>query len=173
MKLRHYALAFALGELGRGVREQGRNWSPRIEEYLRLAGIAVPAAWCAAFVYWCVHQAAEGMGFANPLAAVHRKALVFDYWTAAEQMGWIVPAHEADAGDLVLFDFPGGNPFDHVGFVVQPPGDASDVVSLDGNTNDEGAREGYEVAVRTRSIERWGAVFVRYDEGNVREEALV
>src|SRR5690606_26964246 len=104
--LRALALGVALGDLGRGVRETSENWGPRIKEALALAGITAPAPWCAAWIQLCAHEAAELHGLRNPLADVARKALVLDYYTWAEEGGYLIPADQVDRGDLILFDFP-------------------------------------------------------------------
>ncbi len=48
----------ALGEYNLGVKEEplGSNSGPRVDEYLKYAGISSPNKWCAAFVNWCLGQ---------------------------------------------------------------------------------------------------------------------
>lgn len=59
----------------------------------------------------------------------------------------LVPAGQAERGDLVLFDWsPGGDPADHVGRLTWPPADGR-VETVDGNSGDDGL-----VAVRERAL---------------------
>jgi hypothetical protein len=65
----------------------GSNRGPRVDEYLKSAGIDPSAgsyAWCAAFVYWSFSQAAFRLGAANPAI---RTAGVLDHWRKAGQAG--------------------------------------------------------------------------------------
>lgn len=164
--LRHLAVGVALGELGRRVRERGENSGPEIDAYLKNAGIHVPAPWCATFVQWCADRAARLHGLPNPLDGVAREALVLDYFTLASERGWLVTASQADAGDLVLYDFPNNaRAWDHIGFLVEPPGTGGVFTAIEGNTNAEGGREGNAVALKDRRINPGRTVFARWDEG--------
>lgn len=48
----------ALKEKAAGVTEvpKGSNSGPRVDEYLKLSGVASPNAWCAAYLHWCLAQ---------------------------------------------------------------------------------------------------------------------
>lgn len=170
--LRHLALGVALGELGRGVREEAPNWSARIAEYHRNLDppIILTAkhgyAWCAMFVQLCADEAARLHGLRNPLDGVAREALVLDYYALTQERGWRIEPAEADAGDLVLYNFPGNErSWDHVGFVVRAAGDGTEFRAVEGNTDADGGREGVEVAVRNRKIVPGRTAFARWDEG--------
>jgi hypothetical protein len=72
--IRNRAAEIALTESKRSdTSEVIDNRSPRIDEYLKLAGLlpADPAtigkAWCGAFVYWCYQQASKEFDGKNPL----------------------------------------------------------------------------------------------------------
>lgn len=167
-KLRHTAVGVGLGELGKEVRETRPNWGPEVGEYLRNAGINVPAPWCAAFIQWITDRAAKLAAVRNPLDDVVREALVADYVTLGKERGWEVPFEEVDAGDLVCFRF--GKGWDHIGIVLETFEDGR-FRSLEGNTNDEGSREGYEVAIRYRKVVPGRTMFLRWDEGEHEETA--
>jgi hypothetical protein len=172
--LRHLALGMALGELGRGVREEGPNWSPRIQAYhenldppIRLTS-QQGYAWCAMFVQMVADEAARTHGLRNPLDDVVREALVLDYYTLAKARGWLIEPALADAGDLVIYDFPdNAKSWDHIGLVVQPPARGRSFLAIEGNTDRHGGREGVEVAIRPRELGRYPVVFARWDEGIV------
>jgi hypothetical protein len=138
-----------------GVLEQppGSNRGPRVDEYLRTVGLDPTAgsfAWCAAFVYWSFEQAGRSLGRENPLI---RTAGVLDHWRKAEQRG-IPRLVTADAvpnpgriqpGMIFVMDFGGG--VGHTGLVERVQGGF--LVTLEGNTNDGGSREGVGVFRRT------------------------
>ena len=138
-----------------GVLEQppGSNRGPRVDEYLRTVGLDPGAgsfAWCAAFVYWCFEQAGRSLGRENPLI---RTAGVLDHWRKAEQRGIsrLVPAEVVPSpgrirpGMIFVMDFGGG--VGHTGLVESVQGGF--LVTLEGNTNDGGSREGVGVFRRT------------------------
>lgn len=175
MSLRHVALGVALREESRGVRESKPNWGEDVKEYLANCDppITVPAPWCAAFVQFCADVACRGLRqgrleLVNPLDEVQLEALVQSYVDKARQRGWVIPAHAADAGDLVAFQFGHGQRFDHIGILLRPPaiyGATIEVVSVDGNTDDAGGREGVKVAVKKRKVPAGKVVFIRWDAG--------
>ncbi len=147
------ALGVAAGELGVLEEPPGSDRGPRVDEYLRTVGLNPSEgsfAWCAAFVYWCFEQAARAEGRSNP---VIRTAGVLDHWRMAESAG-IRRLAGADAaedpglvhpGMIFVLDFGGGA--GHTGLVegVQD----GRLVAPEGNTNDDGSREGVGVFRRT------------------------
>ncbi|MGE4191683.1 MAG: hypothetical protein AB7G12_17495 [Thermoanaerobaculia bacterium] len=154
MRLRDAALACALGEAARGVRESGgANRGPDVTAYLKNAGINVPAAWCAAYVQAMSDRGAKLLGVPNPLDDVQREALVADYVDLARQRRWIVGPDAVRRGDLAAFRF--GTPigaWNHIAFVMDPPvlvgGSWSRFWTCEGNTNAGGSREGDGVYVK-------------------------
>ena len=146
-------IEIASGEVGVMEEPPGSNRGPKVDQYLRAAGLD-PAqgsfAWCAAFVYWCFDQAAQGLGRPNP---VIRTAGVLDHWRRAGQKG--VPrlaAAEAigDPGRIrpgMIFVLDTGGGSGHTGFVERVEGGR--LITLEGNTNDGGSREGVGVFRRT------------------------
>jgi hypothetical protein len=145
----------------------GSNRGPRVDEYLRVVGLDAAAGsfpWCAAFVYWCFDQAARGLGRSNPVV---RTAGVLNHWRRAAQHG--VPrlaAADATAnpgrvrpGMIFVQDFGGGA--GHTGLVESVQGGR--LVTLEGNTNDDGSREGIGVFRRTgRKIVSINKGFIDY-----------
>jgi hypothetical protein len=173
----HYrllALGYALDAERRGVKETRTNWSDEIGQWLKAAGIHVPAPWCAAFVYSMVAAAYRLAGLPTPLLDIALKAYVQSYVDNARRDGETVPASYVHPGDLVCFDFKLDGHYDHIGIVLSPPDASGNFTAVEGNTNDEGSREGYEVAVKTRNVRKTGAIFINYDtglmyEGNIPE----
>lgn len=139
-------LALFVAKTQADIKEDGNNAGPEVKRYLKLVGLKEGNPWCMAFVYWCVDQAAQKMGIANPLVMTGGVMRQWNETTCRK-----APARSAGAvqpGDIFIMDFGGGT--GHTGFVVEIKG--SIVKTIEGNTNDEGSREGYEVCYRERPI---------------------
>ncbi len=115
-------------------------------------------AWCAGFVSYIIGQACEATGATRPI----RSTVSCDVLAlAAEQQGQLVRYASASrstrrlpqprAGDLFLV-YRRDDDWAHTGIVTDAT--PSVVVTIEGNTNDEGSREGYEVCARRRSYSR-------------------
>lgn len=144
------AVAIAVAE--EGEREVGSsNWGPRVKEYLKAANVTVPAAWCAGFVNWSFEQAALELGVTSPLESVPLQAYVQSYVQHGKANNWVVPNADARAGDLFCLWNASLKRYAHIGIVTGWTMDGKRLTTIEGNTNDEGSREGYEVAKRTRT----------------------
>lgn len=146
------ALGVARAQIGVMEDPAGSNRGPQVDAFLRCVGLN-PAggsfAWCAAFVYWCFNEAATAGGRANPLP---KTAGVLAHWNKARDRG-IPRILSATAtaqpalvrpGQVFVMDFGGGA--GHTGFVAEVHG--GKLVTIEGNTNDGGSREGVGVFVR-------------------------
>lgn len=156
------ALAVAVGQLG--VKEHAMNRGPEIDEYVRRVGLdpAGGHAWCQAFVYWCFDEGAKRLGVANPCV---RTASCMDHWIGARQQALVVPAAEAaddpglvKPGAVFVIDF--GHDKGHVGFVERVH--LGRLITIEGNTNVAGSREGDGVYRRARSFLGVNLGFVEY-----------
>lgn len=142
------ALAIAAGEIGQMEQPPGSNRGPQVDEYVRAVGLdpAGHYAWCAAFVYWCFAKAAGGSGVRNPVV---KTAGVLDHWRRAGEKGVArvtgAAAQAAPAlirpGTVFVMDY--GRGVGHTGFVEAVEG--GHLVTIEGNTNDGGSREGVGV----------------------------
>lgn len=128
----------AQSQIGNSEQPHGSNRGPEVDLYLASVGINFAAAWCAAFVYWCHQQAG--------ISGVPKTGGVLDMWNKAADNRVTQP----QPGDVVIFDYGGGK--GHTGIVEAVSGDT--LTTIEGNTNDDGSREGYEVARRTRSASK-------------------
>lgn len=89
--------------------------------------------WCAMFVSWAFHQAGEGKkvnasskkGFASCDAGMK--------WFAKK--GKLVPIAQAQAGDIVFFQFDADAQPDHVGIVERNNTKLKRLVCIEGNTS--------------------------------------
>lgn len=138
-----------------GVREvpPNSNRGPEVSEYLKSVGLNANEgnyAWCMAFVYYCFKQASQNLGITNPLV---KTAGVLKQWnnTTCRKI------KKADAVNNPSLIKPGfvfirnyGNGYGHTGIVTKVDGGFID--SIEGNTNDNGTREGIGVFVLSRKI---------------------
>lgn len=124
-----------------GVEEvpRGSNKGKDVEKYLAVVHLGGGYSWCMAFAYWNVQQASIKLGIPNPL---HNTAGVMAQWNASPQLHSATP----QAGYLFILDE--GKGLGHTGIVEYVLGDT--VHTIEGNTNDGGSREGYEVCRRIR-----------------------
>ena len=77
-------LKFAASQVGVMEDPPGSNRGKEVEQYLASVGVAPGNAWCAAFVYFCVEQAAQATGLANPLP---KTGGVLDLWRRSLKAG--------------------------------------------------------------------------------------
>lgn len=133
-------LQLAILEIGKEEIPRGSNWGEHVEKYLASVGIYFPASWCMAFVYWCV----ENSDMKNPLI---KTGGVLKQWN---EVNPIYKSSSPRIGDIFIMDF--GKGLGHTGFVENIVGDL--IHTVEGNTNDTGSREGYEVCRRQREISK-------------------
>jgi hypothetical protein len=160
-------LKTASAEVGVMEEPPGSNRGPRVDQYLKAAGLDPAAgsfAWCAAFVYWCFRESALGLSRPNPVV---RTAGVMDHWRRAEQAGARrLVADDATAdpsrvhpGMIFILDTGGGS--GHTGLVEAIEGGR--LITVEGNTNDGGSREGVGVFRRNgRKINSINRGFIDY-----------
>jgi hypothetical protein len=134
-------ISTAITQLGVKEIPKGSNAGPEVEIYLKSVGLGKGYAWCMAFVYWVVNQAAIKTAIKNPLK---KTAGVLDQYNSRPLLVNKVP----QPGDIFIMDF--GKGTGHTGIVERVVG--TKIHTIEGNTNDEGSREGYEVCRRKREI---------------------
>ena len=132
-----------------GVREKtGRNDGERVEAYLKTTGLGKGYPWCGAFVNWVFIQAGVRPRAASPAQARS--------WFPKERL---VERHAARQGDLFSLYYNSLGRIGHVGFIDQV-GESS-YITVEGNTNEAGSREGQGVYRKRRmkrsvySVARW------------------
>jgi len=144
------ALAVAVGELGHMEVPLGSNAGPKVEKYLASVGLGPGFAWCAAFVYWCASQVGAN--------ALPRAGAVEKMWHDGQAAGLpVLSATEALAEPAriapgMVFFLAHGAGTGHTGFVegLHPDGR---LITIEGNANDGGLREGIGVfRLQRRSI---------------------
>jgi len=163
------ALELAIEQVGQCEQPKGSNSGPMVDEYLRAAGLGPGYAWCQAFVYWCYTKACAELQIPNPMV---KTAGVRDCWNrstdckrvgktdAVENPACIKP------GDQFILFMAGGS--GHTGIVEQAVQDENDnwvLHTIEGNSNNNGSREGYAVVRHKRMLtDKALQGFIRYGE---------
>lgn len=136
-----------------GVREQsGKNDGERVETYLAYVGLKKGNPWCAAFVCWSLGQA----GIRNPRSGWSPDLFPLGKvcWQRSGSLRLKrVPEQQARQprrGDVFGIYFPEKRRIAHVGFV--DAWDGKYVITVEGNTNEAGSREGDGVYRKRRLI---------------------
>lgn len=129
-----------------GVQEEpkGSNTGKSVKEYQRRAGYSSPVPWCMCFLYWCIDEVCIDLEIENE-AKRTGDCDTFLNWGKSKGIEHQTP----EVGDF--------------GFVMKSERDAVHVFlvtgiegavlhTVEGNTNDYGSREGYEVCRRRRTL---------------------
>lgn len=142
------ALDRATGQIGQDEKPvHGSNWGHPVQDYLASVNIFVPAAWCMAFIYWCFKDAANQLGIGCPLKKTGQVLAQLHNTDPKFVVKVDGPAFEFQPGDIFILDL--GHGLGHCGMVISVNEDGS-ANTVEGNTNDTGSREGFEVAQKVR-----------------------
>lgn len=157
----------ARNEIGVMEVPSGSNRGPRVDQYVSSVGLSPTGrfAWCVAFIYFCFEQAAAELGRRNPMvktggvlahwnkAASHPGATRIISRKAVDDPSLVKPGH------IFVMDF--GSGLGHSGLVEAVTG--GKLITLEGNSNDGGSREGVGVFRRqARKIASINKGFVAY-----------
>lgn len=106
--------------------------------------------WCQSFLYWCYDEAATALGGTNPVV---KTAGVLDCWNRTAEDRKI---YRTDFGTIQIL--PGyqmiiseGAGLGHTG-IIESVNDGKSINTIEGNTNSDGSRDGYEVCRHTRPL---------------------
>jgi hypothetical protein len=144
----------AATDLGLEEAPRGSNKGPELQKFfksddLEMDGKTDGYPWCAAAVSYWVQQwiAANGVKLRAPRIAAVR---LFPEW--AKKNGLVTTPDRPRVNDIVVFTF------SHIGVVeavrASGSGEVLGIDAIEGNTNGDGSREGFEVARRSRPIEQ-------------------
>ncbi|MEI7869727.1 MAG: peptidoglycan-binding domain-containing protein [Candidatus Methylumidiphilus sp.] len=167
-KLIEAVINFAKTQIGIREKPLGSNRGTEVDEYLRTVGIDPKhggKAWCVAFTYYCYAKAANDLAMQNP----HIKtAGVLDHWHQAQVKPKVICVKNSHAiadpslvqpGSLFIIDHGGG--LGHSGLVIEVSNGR--LVTIEGNTNDDGSRNGIGVFNRdARKISKINKGFIDY-----------
>lgn len=130
----------------------GQNRGPWVRLYMD-GNEGADFPWCAGFVSTVLRQACEAHGIATPV----KKTWSCDVLAGdAQEKGRFINGDELDIdrlrpGDIFLNRHSRNtNDWTHTGFVIEASEET--IVTIEGNTNDDGHREGYEVCERVRQV---------------------
>jgi len=140
-----------------GVREiRDTNCGEIVNEYKAATWLNPKKGWpwCAAFVCWVIREALKSSGvketktFKRPRTA---SAWDFENWSIdQDSTTWMRKPHDGDIlpGDIVIFKF------SHIGIAVSSPNKDGNVITVEGNTDSAGSREGGGVYLKTRNLSK-------------------
>lgn len=140
-----------------GVEEipRGSNWGKYVKIYLKSVGINYPASWCAAFVYYRIKTAAKELGITTNFIKTASCQAIYQW---AKKNGHILDAPKD--GCVFLQWHKELHRYAHTGFVKTYDATKNTFVSIEGNSNSDGSREGYCVASNKRPNKPGKYVFV-------------
>jgi len=133
-----------------GVREDTKpNWGKWVSVYLKFVGILFPAPWCSAFVSYKIHQAAQELGVKTiwPKQAYVQSVV---NWAKKRPEGSIRTGPLPNSV-FVKYDHTLKR-YAHIGFIadVKWEGGQEKILTVEGNSNTDGSREGKEVVSKWR-----------------------
>ncbi len=149
-----------------GVREvSGSNDGPEVEQYLSSVGLSKGYAWCAAFVGWTYDQC----------GIVHPKSAWCPAWFAT---GKVVYTKKRDGplkattpsqyrGSVFGIYYASKKRIAHVGIIEKVEGNY--LLTIEGNTNSEGSREGDGVYRKRRLISQIHAIATYHQGGRHKD----
>ncbi|MCP3064954.1 peptidoglycan-binding protein [Myxococcus sp. K38C18041901] len=154
-------VAYAAQHLRQMPREVGgRNRGPWVRLYLD-GNEGASFCWSAGFATFCLNQAARTLGTPMPLERTFSSDLLAAQGRARERFVSSLSAPPDRArirpGSLFLRRRTPGD-WSHAGIVTEV--DEETFQTIEANTNDEGAHEGYEVCARTRGFKNVDFVVV-------------
>lgn len=144
------------------VREHGKpNHGEQVELFLQRTGLPGGYPWCAAFVAYVGYYAFldnEGKRSLWPLPLTAGCQPLADYAKSHDAL-----VEDPVPGDVFLVYFPSLGRFAHTGVVLTSPDANGYIRTIEGNTNDDGSRDGIGVFFRSRKLDpRAGHRFIRW-----------
>lgn len=132
-----------------GVREQGgNNLGPQVEEFQKSIGLSPGDPWCAAFVCFCIKQAAKQLGVEPKF---QYGGSVYKLWSRNPELQMAAPGVNC----IFLINHglsKAGTRIGHTGFCITPlqkndqayPDEVffDEIETMEGNTNSAGSRDG-------------------------------
>ena len=147
------ALQIAQSQVGEKEIPKGSNSGPMVNQYLQSTGLRPGFAWCQAFVYWCYEQAAIKLQQDNPMV---KTGGVYNCWNKTPDTSKVLKAAVTKDPGLVQpgmqFVLLFGKGAGHTGIVVSFDPATLTFQTIEGNSNTDGSREGYEVVLHQRKL---------------------
>ncbi len=114
------------------------------DEFMKAHGYTSATPWCAGFVDYILENCGDYDKVADWYKNVDNKLYCPDVYATAQSANAVVDASQAQAGDLVLFDWDGDGTKDHIGIVTDTSG--GKIRTIEGNTSDQVAQREYEIS---------------------------
>ena len=154
------ALEIARSQIGVMEKPPGSNRGPEVDAYLDLVNCPRGSYWCAAFTYWCMEKAATELNRANP---VHKTAGCINHWNKTKGRKIIAAAavnnpELINPGQIFIIDHGAG--MGHTGMVEKVEGGF--IHTIEGNSNNNGSRNGLGVFRVQRKIGKINRGFIEY-----------
>ncbi len=138
-----------------GVRElSGKNDGKAVEMYLKSTSLGAGFSWCAAFITWCYLETGVKV----------IKAAWAPSWFPANRVIYKqnkILSRTPAKGDVLGIWFSNKNRIAHVGFIDQWQEGSKYAVTVEGNTNEAGSREGdgvyrkYRLKSQIYAVSNW------------------
>ena len=155
-----WVLATALAFVG--FQEVGANRGQVVEEFLKHVWLKPGQPWCAAYVSWVGHRALVDWKTGKSRWPVLRAGGCASIGDHARKQKMLVSTPQR--GDVFLLYYPSLRRFAHTGFILgEDPETPGQWLTVEGNTNSSGGREGFEVARRSRRFGQHDR-FVRWSQ---------
>jgi hypothetical protein len=137
--------------LGTEEKPKGSNWGREVQQMLQSVGVNFPAPWCAAYVgivcrNSCISYPYSGF-VPNWTRDIWKAKVIFD----KAKKGRSILQTELRRGDIATIYFPNLRRDAHI-FIVLGVTEKGNIITIEGNTNPGGSRDGYGVFVRVREL---------------------
>jgi hypothetical protein len=137
--------------LGTTEQPKGSNWGKDIKPMLASVGINFPAPWCAAYVAIVLRNTSTPYPYSgfvpNWSRGVWKEKVVFDKRKASRS---VLPS-EVRRGDIATIYFSSLKRDAHI-FIILGVTEKGNLITIEGNTNPSGGRDGWGVFVRVREL---------------------
>lgn len=148
------ALEVAVSQLGQSEEPKGSNSGPMVDKYLASVDKKPGLPWCMAFVFFCFLTASTQETTAGDLPV--KTAGVKDCWNRTKANMKVMAVEAKHRPELVQpgmqFVLSFGNNTGHTGLVESVDAATGLYHTIEGNSNNTGSREGYEVVRHTRKL---------------------
>ena len=151
-----------------GLRELPGNHGPGVGYFQRQANIPAGSAWCAAFANGIIDISCAVKDVHSPFEGTLREGFVQDYVDFARDRRWLVLPARAYPGCLFAKWNESLDRYAHIGFVSGTNVESKVFWTVEGNSNEDGGREGHTVVELERKIKR-GVIFIDWAPLNVRD----
>lgn len=137
--------------LGTEEKPKGSNWGKEVEQMLKSVGVNFPAPWCAAYVGIVCRNSCISYPYSGFVPYwsrdIWKEKVVFDKAKKARS----ILSSELRRGDIATIYFSNLRRDAHI-FIVLGVTEKGNIITIEGNTNPGGSRDGYGVFVRVREL---------------------